>query len=156
MKGWKLAGGQRKAALAVLSGTCMALSACAAASTGDIPGEQQRASIPPATMKFCEHIATAMQALDGLSPTPNMTLKQAHKLVDQLMERGVVSFTTLASQAPANMRPTIQGVISDFETYQRSADKTKSVKAILAMASQGGPGQQPSYAKLLTFTSNSC
>lgn len=156
MKGWILAGGQRKAALAVLSGTCMALSACAAASTGDTPGEPQRAAIPPATMRFCQHIATAMRALDGLSPTQDMALKQAHNLVDQMMERGVASFTTLAGQAPANMRPTVQGVVSDFQSYQHSADQTKSVKAILEMASQGGPGQQPSYKKLLTFTSNSC
>jgi hypothetical protein len=156
MKGWKLARGRRNAALAIASGTCMALSACAAASTGDTPGEQQRAAIPPATMKFCQHIATAMRALDGLSPTQDMTLKQAHSVVDQMMERGVASFTTLAGQAPANMRATVRGVVSDFQTYQRTADQTKSVKAMLEMASQGGPGQQPSYTKLLTFTSSNC
>ena len=47
MTAWGLTGGRRKAVLAVVSGTCMALSACAAATTGDTPGEPQRAAIPP-------------------------------------------------------------------------------------------------------------
>jgi hypothetical protein len=156
MTAWGLTGGRRKAVLAVVSGACMALSACAAASTGDTPGEPQRAAIPPATLKFCEHIATAMKSLDGKSITPDMTLKQAHTLVDQLMTSGAAAFTTLAGQAPADMRSTVRGVVSDFQAYQRSVDKTKTVHAILQMVAQGTPSQQPSYAKLLTFTSNNC
>jgi hypothetical protein len=156
MTAWGLTGGRRKAVLAVVSGTCMALSACAAASTGDTPGEPQRAAIPPATLKFCERIATAMKSLDGPSITPDMTVQQAHKLVDQLMTSGITAFTTLAGQAPADMRSTVQGVVSDFHAYQRTADKTKTLHGMLQMVAQGTPSQQPSYAKLLTFTSNSC
>jgi hypothetical protein len=156
MTGWRLAGGRRKAVLAAVSGTCLALSACAAASTGDTPGEPQRAAIPPATLKFCQHIATAMKSLDGQSITDQMTIKQAHKLVDQLMTRGIASFTTLAGQAPANMRGTVQGVVTDFQAYQRSAGNTKTVHAILEMVSRGTPSQEPSYEKLLTYTSNNC
>jgi hypothetical protein len=156
MKGSRLSGGRRTAMLAVVSGTCLALSACAAASTGDVPGEPQRAAIPPETLKFCQHIATAMRSLDSKSITRDMTLKQAHKLVDQLMANGITAFTTLAGQAPVNMKSTVQGVVSDFRTYQKSADKTTSVHQILAMVSHGSPSEQPAYQNLLTFTSNNC
>ena len=39
------------------------------------------------------------------------------------------------------MRGTVQGVVSDFQTYQRSVDKTKTVHAILEMVSRGTPSQ---------------
>jgi hypothetical protein len=156
MKGSGLSGGRRKGVLAVVSGTCLALSACAAASTGDTPGEPQRAAIPPATLKFCQHIATAMRSLDSKSITQDMTLKQAHVLVDQLMANGIASFTTLAGQAPADMKATVEGVVADFKAYQKNADKTTSVHQILSMVSHGSPSQQPAYERLLTFTSNSC
>jgi hypothetical protein len=149
------AGGRRKAALAVVSGGCLALTACAAASSGDTPGQQQQAAIPAATLKFCKQIATAMKSLDTASVTQEMTLQQAHGLVDQLMQRGITSFGTLESQAPANMRMTVAGVITDFKAYQKNADKATSVQQILSTVSKG-PAQEPSYEKLLTFTSQNC
>lgn len=156
MNGSGLSVGRRKAVLAIVSGTCLALSACAAASTGDTPGEPQRAAIPPATLKFCQQIATAMRSLDSQSITGDMTIKQAHRVVDQLMSRGIASFTTLAGEAPANMRATVLGVVSDFRNYQKNTDKMSSVHQILIQVSHGSPSQQPSYEKLLTFTSSSC
>jgi len=156
MKGSGLTGGRRKAAIAVVSGSCMALTACAAAALGDAPGQAQRSAIPPATLKFCHQIAAAMGALDSQNVTQDMTLKQAHKVVDQLMNRGIVSFTTLAGEAPADMRVTVLGIVGDFRTYQKSADKATSVHQILERVSRGSPSQQPAYAKLLTFTSNNC
>ncbi len=149
------AGGRRKAALAVVSGSCLALTACAAASSGDTPGQQQ-AAIPAATLKFCKQIATAMKSLDTASVTQEMTLQQAHSLIDQLMQRGITSFATLQSQAPMNMRTTVAGVITDFKAYQKNADKATSVQQILSTVSKGSPAQEPSYEKLLTFTSQSC
>ena len=155
MKGSGLTGGRRRAALAVVSGSCLALTACAAASSGDTPGQQQ-AAIPIATLKFCKQIATAMKSLDTASVTQEMTIQQAHGLIDQLMQRGIASFSTLEMQAPQNMRATVAGVITNFKAYQKSADKTTSVQQILATVSKGAPAQQPSYEKLLTFTSQNC
>jgi hypothetical protein len=155
MKGSGLTGGRRRAALAVVSGSCLALTACAAASSGDTPGQQQ-AAIPAATLKFCKQIATAMKSLDTPSVTQEMTLQRAHGLIDQLMLRGIASFTTLEMQAPQNMRGTVAGVITDFKAYRKSADKTTSVQQILATVSKGTPAQQPSYEKLLSFTSQNC
>jgi len=156
MNGSGLRGGRRKAVLAVVSGACLALSACEAASTGDTPGQPQQRVIPPATMRFCQHIATAMRSLDSQSVTQDMTLRHARTVVDQLMNRGIASFTTLAGQAPANMRATVQGVVRDFRGYQKNIDKMTSVHQILVEVGHGSPSQQPSYEKLLTFTSNSC
>lgn len=154
MKG--TAGGRRKAALAVVSGSCLALTACAAASSGDTPGQQQQAAIPAPTLKFCKQIATAMKSLDTASVTQEMSLQQAHSLINQLMQRGITSFATLESQAPMNMRTTVAGVITDFKAYQKNADKATSVQQILSTVSKGTPAQEPSYEKLLTFTSQNC
>ena len=156
MKGSGLTGGRRRAALAVASGSCLALTACAAAATGDTPGQVRRASIPPATLKFCKQVATAMTALDSSSVTQYMSLTQAHKLVDQLMQRGVASFTTLAGKAPMHMKPTVLGVVADFRAYQKTTDKASSVQQILAIVSKGTPGQEPAYGRLLTYTSDNC
>lgn len=155
MKGSGLIGGRRRAALAVVSGSCLALTACTAASTAGTPGQQQ-AAIRPATVKFCRQIATAMKSLDSPSVTQGMSLKQARRLVDQLMTRGIASFTTLAAEAPPNMRATVLGVVSDFQAYQKTTDKASSVRQILAMVSRGTPAQQPAYEKLLRFTSDNC
>jgi hypothetical protein len=149
------AGGWHKAALGVVAGSCLALTACAAASSGDTPGQPQQAVIPPATMKFCRHIATAMKSLDSQSVAQGMSVKQAHALVDVVMDRGITSFTALAQQAPTSMKPTVLGVVADFRAYQMVADK-ESVDQIVATVSQATPTRQAFYEKLLTYTSDNC
>jgi predicted Zn-dependent protease with MMP-like domain len=155
MYGSGLAQGWQKATLGVVAGSCLALTACAAASSGDTPGQPQQAVIPAATMKFCRHIATAMNSLDSQSVTQDMSVQQAHALVDQVMERSITSFTTLAGQAPSRMRATILDVVADFRAYQKVADK-ESVDQILATMSTATPTRQASYEKLLTYTSDNC
>lgn len=150
-----LAEGWHKVALGVVAGSCLALTACAAASTGDTPGQPQQAAIPPATMKFCRQIATAMKSLDSQSVTQDMSVKQAHALVDQVMGRGVTSFTRLAGEAPASMKATALSVVADFRAYQKAADK-ESVEQIVATMSRATPTQQAAYEKLLTYTSDTC
>lgn len=155
MYGSGLAQGWQKATLGVVTGSCLALTACAAASSGDTPGQPQQAVIPPATMKFCRHIATAMNSLDSQSITQDMSVQQAHALVDQVMERSITSFITLAGQAPTRMKATILDVVADFRAYQKAADK-ESVEQILDTMSAATPTRQASYEKLLTYTSDNC
>jgi predicted Zn-dependent protease with MMP-like domain len=155
MYGSGLAEGWHKAAVGVVAGSCLALTSCAAASTGDTPGQVQRAAIPPATLRFCRQIETAMKSLDSQSVTQNMSLKQAHALVDQVMGRGATNFTRLAGEAPARIKATILSVVADFRAYQKAADK-QSVEQIVATVSRETPTQQAAYVKLLTYTSDTC
>ena len=60
------------------------------------------------------------------------------------------------ASSPQTQAPSPGIVFDTLQAYQRSVDKTKTVHAILEMVAQGTPSQQPSYAKLLTFTSNNC
>jgi predicted Zn-dependent protease with MMP-like domain len=155
MHGSGLAEGWHKATLGVVAGSCLALTACAAASTGDTPGQVQQAAIPPATLRFCRQIETAMKSLDSQSVTQDMSLKQAHALVDQVMGRGATSFTRLAGEAPTRMKATILDVVADFRAYQKFADK-QSVEQIVATVSRETPTQQAVYKKLLTYASDTC
>jgi hypothetical protein len=155
MRGSGLAEGRRKATLGVVGGVCLALTACAAASTGDTPGQQQPAAIPPATMKFCRQIAIAMKSLDGQSVTSEMSPSQAHALVNHAMDRGIAGFTRLAGEAPTHMKATVLGVVADFRAYEQAADK-QSVEQIVSTVSRATPTQQASYDKLLTYASDNC
>jgi hypothetical protein len=155
MQGAGLTEARHRAALGVVAGVCLALTACAAASTGDTPGQQQQVAIPPATLKFCRQIAVAMKSLDGQSVTSDMSSSQAHALVNHVMDRGIASFTRLAGEAPKHMKATVLGVIADFHAYEQTADK-QSVEQIVSTVSRATPTQKASYDKLLTYTSDNC
>ena len=145
------------AGAAIVAGACLALAACSGASDGDVPYVQghEQTSLSAATQALCQHIATAMQSLDGGNITPNMTLTQARTQVDDFMNRGIASFTTLASQAP-KLRPTIVRIVAYYRTFERSTGQATSVKQILASISIGSPAQQPAYQQLVAYTSDTC
>jgi hypothetical protein len=155
MHGSGPAQGWHKAALGVVAGSCLAVTACAAASTGDTPGQPQQAAIPAATQTFCRQIAAAMKSLDGQSVTPQMSASQAHAIVDHVMDSGITGFTQLAGEAPTSMKATVLDVVADFRAYQKSADK-ESVAEIVDTVARATPTQQAAYDKLLTYTSDNC
>jgi len=158
MKRAGLARGWRMTGLVAGGGACLALAACSGASYGDAPYYQphQQSSLSAAGRQFCQQISATLQALDGGNVTSNMTLAQARGQVDNLMQRGIASFSTLAGEAPRSMRPAILKIVADFRTAERSVDQASSVRQILASVASDSPAQQPSYQQLVSYDAGSC
>jgi hypothetical protein len=157
MRRTRLARRRHPAGLTFLGAACLALAACSGASVGDVPYFEptQPASLTPAAQKLCHEIGTAMQAVDGGNITATMTLAQARTQVDDLMQRGIASFTTLAGQAP-KLRPTILQIVAYFRSFERSTARATSVQQILASIPRGSPAEQPAYQQLVSYISDNC
>jgi hypothetical protein len=105
--------------------------------------------------KFCHEITDAMNTLNTSGITPTMSLTEARGVIDGWMARGIASFTTLAREAPGRERANIDAVLADFRAYRSRSDHAKSVQDLLATVS-AGPGQQPAYEQLLSYTGGNC
>jgi hypothetical protein len=142
----------------VIGVACLALAACSGASYGDVPYYQPhpQTSLPAGTKQLCQRIDTAMEAVDGGNVTSNMTLVRARAQVDNLMQRGIAAFSTLAVQVPASLRPTVRQIVTDFRTVERSINRAASVRQILDTVASGSPAEQPSYEQLVAYVSDNC
>ncbi len=153
----QLAGGRRLAALCAAAATCAAVTACGA-SAGAAPGQGQQTTpvISASAQKFCNDVATAMAGLSGKNPSESMTLKQARKTLDDLLNNGIRSFTKLESQAPADLRGSIKTIVADFQSYEADTAKAKTVKDLLNSTVTASPIQKTAYQQLLAYTGTSC
>lgn len=156
MKRSGLTAARHPAVLVIVSGGCLALSACAGTPAGGSPAHTQSTAASAAAQKFCQQIATAMRSLDGGAITPDMKLARARTVVDKMMDTGVSSFTTLETRAPASIRPSIHEIVAYFRSYKKSSDKATSVEQLLSSVAHASPAEQPSYRHLLTYASNTC
>ncbi|HSZ43840.1 MAG TPA: hypothetical protein VK823_00800 [Streptosporangiaceae bacterium] len=139
-----------------IASACLALTACGASGPVSTPGEPQQQPLSAAMKKFCAQITEAMKPLRSSGITPNMPLAEARGVIDALMAEGIANFTTLASEAPSRERPNIEAVIGDFRAYRSRSDHAKSVHDLVSTMSAGGPGQQPAYEELLSYTGGNC
>jgi hypothetical protein len=157
MMRWELARGRRLALISVVAGTCITLTACGA-SSADRPAKTPPTSkaISASTEKFCKKVSAAMASLAGQAPGTNMTLPEARKTLDRLLDNGIKSFSALVPEAPASLRKSVKVIVADFKSYKALTARAETVKELLDTTVTASPAQKRAYQQLLGYSGTSC
>ena len=133
-----------------------ALSACGAAAGSTPLNSQTTPPISASAQKFCNEASAAMASLSGENPSNHMSLAQARKTLDTLLNNGIQSFTKLESEAPADLRDSIGEIVTDLRGYELTANKATTVKKLLESSVTASPEQKRAYQELLGYLGTSC
>jgi len=118
-----------------------ALSACGAAAGSTPLNSQTTPPISASAQKFCNEASAAMASLSGENPSNHMSLAQARKTLDTLLNNGIQSFTK---------------IVTDLRGYELTANKATTVKKLLESSVTASPEQKRAYQELLGYLGTSC
>jgi hypothetical protein len=155
MKGSGLTAAPRLAVALTAAAGCLALGACSGNSTGAQP-PPTTPTISATAQKFCNQVLASFHSLDGHAVVPTMSLRAAHSDVNALVDAAIASFEQLAADAPASVKSAVREIVTDFKTFKKKSDKTKTVHKLMASTASSSPVQTVPYHDLLAYSAKHC